>query len=427
MARRYFELTEDMTSPDRWLLGDPLDEQGKEVRGRRFMSGEPTRVDGRLRVPVYHPGTPLDFTRVDTGGFPVVSEKVARVLAEVARGDVQLFPVEVESRPELYFLLNVACLVRCIDDAACAEVSYWTPEDGRPDKVGQYRAVSGMRIDPSKVGDARVFRPWGYRGTLLVAEEVKEALERTGATGLEFTEVTGPSPISDEERAYKRRCSELLEPPLAARRAVWKSLGRLDNLAVAPRDASYAFPAYRLDWAIIHREAGRILLVSEGLSDPFIAKMEPSVGFGLELALETEGTELPLDRFELVDNIELERTWWPYKLLRRVLEEVVVHKHVREGAKAGLLALEVAGDGMPASLVTQEGRVGVLLGLESRTLPRHFPTPFGDVRLVTVKALLPAERDYVSRRGREGTEELARRFEANGEEHVSRAARRAVV
>jgi hypothetical protein len=418
MARRYFELTEDMTSPDRWLLGDPLDEQGTEVRGRRFMSGEPTRVDGRLRVPVYHPGTPLDFTRVDTGGFPVVSEKVARVLAEVARGDVQLFPVEVESRPEPYFLLNVACLVRCIDDAACVEVSYWTPEDGRPDKVGQYRAVSGLRIDPSKVGDARVFRPWGYRGTLLVSEEVKEALERTGATGLEFTEVTGPSPISDEERAYKRKCSELLEPPPAARRAAWKSLGTLDELAVAPRAICYEWPGYRQDWAIIHREAGRILLVSEGLSDPFIARLEPSVGFGLELALETEGMELPLDAIE---------GSWPYNLLERVSQEVVAHEHVREEAKEGPVVLEVAGTGMPASLVTQEGRVGVLLGMESSTLPRHFPTPFGDVRLVTVKALLPMELEDVVKRGAEGPAELARRFEATGEEHVSRAARRAVV
>lgn len=76
---------------------------------------------------------------------------------------------------------------------------------------------------------------------------------------------------------------------------------------------------------------------------------------------------------------------------------------------------------------TPEGRVGVMLGQESRTLPRQFPTPFGDVRLVTVKALLPAELEYVSKRGAEGAAELARRFAENGEEHVSRANRRALV
>jgi hypothetical protein len=427
MTKRYFELYEDMSSPDRWVLDDTLDAQGQPVGARLYLNAVPLRFEGRLRVPILHPGHPLDFSLADAGDFPVVTENVASTLAELAPGDVQLYPVEVDSRPEPYFLVNVARLVKCIDDETSEEVLYWKPEDNRPDKLGQYRSVGGMRIDPSKVGDAKVFRPWGWPPALLVAEDVKEALERTGATGLKFTEVTGPSPISDEERAYKRRCSELLEPPLAARRTAWKSLGRLDNLAVAPRGGSYAFPAHRLDWAIIHRDAGRILLVSEGLSDPFIARLEPSVGFGLELALETEGTDLPLNQFGLVDNIELERSWWPHKLLRRVLEEVVAHEHVREEAKAGLLTLEVAGDGMPAALVTQEGRVGVLLGLESSTLPRHFPTPFGDVRLVTVKALLPAERDYVSSRGREGMAELARRFEANGEEHVSRATRQPVV
>ncbi|HZH74770.1 MAG TPA: DUF1629 domain-containing protein [Archangium sp.] len=192
MAQRYFELKDDMSSPGRWLLRNPLDAQGKEVRTRQFMSGEPTRHEGRLRVPVYHPGTPLDFTRVDTGAIPVVTEKVARVLTEVAPGDVQLFPVEVESRPEPHFLVNVTRLIKCIDDEASTEVLYWQPEDGRPDKVGQYRDVYGMRIDPSKVAGAKVFRPWGWRVALIVAEDVKEALERTDATGLDFREVTGP-------------------------------------------------------------------------------------------------------------------------------------------------------------------------------------------------------------------------------------------
>jgi hypothetical protein len=204
---------------------------------------------------------------------------------------------------------------------------------------------------------------------------------------------------------------------LAPGDVAWKSLGALDELAVAPRAVCYEWPGHRQKWGIIHREIGRLLLVSEGLSDPFIARLEPSVGFGLELALETDGTELPLDNIE---------GSWPYELLERVSQEVVAHEHVRERAKAGLLVLEVSGTGMSPSLVTQEGRVGVLLGLESRTLPRHFSTPFGDVRLVTVKALLPAELEYVSKRGTEGPAELARRFEANGEEHVSRAARRAL-
>ncbi|WP_235216525.1 hypothetical protein [Archangium violaceum] len=77
--------------------------------------------------------------------------------------------------------------------------------------------------------------------------------------------------------------------------------------------------------------------------------------------------------------------------------------------------------------MSAEGRVGVLLGQESRSLPRLFPSPFGDVRLVTVKALLPAELEYASKRGTQGAAELAQRFAGNGEEHLARANRQAVV
>jgi len=49
------------------------------------------------------------------------------------------------------------------------------------------------------------------------------------------------------------------------------------------------------------------------------------------------------------------------------------------------------------------------------------------VRLLTVKALLPAELAYPLEHGAEGQAELARRFTESGEEHLARARRRAVV
>ena len=66
----------------------------------------------------------------------------------------------------------------------------WRPEDGRPDRVGEYHAISGLRIDPAKVGNARVFRLWGYSlPIIIVDEEVKSALEAKGCTGGLVTEV----------------------------------------------------------------------------------------------------------------------------------------------------------------------------------------------------------------------------------------------
>jgi hypothetical protein len=46
-----------------------------------------------------------------------------------------------------------------------------------------------LRIDKARVGDAQVFRCEGWTGPLIVSGEIKEALERMGATGTRFEEV----------------------------------------------------------------------------------------------------------------------------------------------------------------------------------------------------------------------------------------------
>ncbi|QRK11177.1 hypothetical protein JQX13_14540 [Archangium violaceum] len=46
-----------------------------------------------------------------------------------------------------------------------------------------------MRIDPTKPGDARIFRPWGWTVALIVSEDLTLALEREHITGTRFTEV----------------------------------------------------------------------------------------------------------------------------------------------------------------------------------------------------------------------------------------------
>jgi hypothetical protein len=415
MAKRYFRLLDDLQVPGRWELNDPVDQRGQELQTWSFARGEPAHVEGRIRIPLYVPGGPLDFSLLASAPVPVVRARVAAMFARLAPDDVQLIPVDVDEQTEPYVLLNVTRVVKCIDDEASDEVRYWRPEDGQPEKVGRYRSVRGMRIDPSKVGGARMFRTWGWELAIVVSEAIKEALERMGATGMRFQEVTGPSTLSAEERERDRKCRELLESADAAREAAWRTLGELDKEVFIPIAMSSSWPGHRQLWRVIRREAGRTLLVTHGLSDPFIERLEPSVGFGLELALEVDETVKDISK------------GWPLLLLKQVADEVAEHEHVREAVKAGLFSMEVSGKGMPRSLVTEEGRVAMLLGVESHTLPRLFSTPFGEVRLVTGKALLPSELAYLLERGAEGQAELVRRFAVSGEEHLSRARRRPMV
>ena len=190
MARRFFDLKIDVNVPGRWYLAEPTNLAGEEVEDIwAFMQGRPVEITERLRIPIFRPGKPLDIEFAGAGQTPIISGRVASVFREMAPQDVQLFPVEVEGQSEPYFLLNVAREIRCIDDAAREAVQYFTKEDVRSDKAGQYRSVAGLRIDTSKVGDARVFRLWGYHVSIIVDGELKEALERVGIVGGRFDEV----------------------------------------------------------------------------------------------------------------------------------------------------------------------------------------------------------------------------------------------
>jgi hypothetical protein len=188
MPKRYFDLSEDVHAPGRWYLDTPIDAQGQELWTWLFRRGEPATVEEPIRIPLFRPGKPLDFSLAGAA-VPVIHERVAAVFSELAPSDIQLIPASVDSQAEKYFILNSLRVVKCIDDAACEEVLRYTEQDGQPDLVGEYRNVVGMKIDASKVGAASVFRPWGWPVVLVVSEEIKEALERTGATGAKFEEV----------------------------------------------------------------------------------------------------------------------------------------------------------------------------------------------------------------------------------------------
>ncbi|MBN1210620.1 MAG: hypothetical protein JXB05_37565 [Myxococcaceae bacterium] len=187
MSQRFFDLSDDVNVPHRWHLDTPIDSQGRKVHDWDFKRGTPVDVEGRLKIPVEIAGRPLDFSWAGLS-IPVVHLKVARMLSERAPGDVQLIPADIEGQREQYMILVATRLIRCIDEKA-SKVQFWTPEDGVPDKVGKYWAVDDMRIDKAKVGNAQVFRPEGWSSTLVVSEQIKDALERMGATGTRFEEV----------------------------------------------------------------------------------------------------------------------------------------------------------------------------------------------------------------------------------------------
>ena len=186
---RFYDLTDDMRQPGRWHLRHPVDEHGRKIDPWQFDEGQWLEPQGLVRFPVRPAGQEFDFT-LAAFSIPVVHGRVVQLFERLGlQPEVQFLPVQVEGHAGPHFILNALRIIRCIDDARCREVRYFQPEDGQPEKVGKYRVVSGMRIDPTRVGEARIFRPWGWTMVLLVSEDVKEAMEREGLTGMRFTEV----------------------------------------------------------------------------------------------------------------------------------------------------------------------------------------------------------------------------------------------
>ncbi|QSQ18275.1 hypothetical protein JY572_16040 [Myxococcus landrumensis] len=173
-----------------WFLGDLLDETGQAFEDFwRFSEGGPVPSVGRLKSPIEAPGTPLDFSSAGVGMTPILHLRLAAIFAELAPEDVQLVPVEVKGCSDPYVMLVATKLIRCIDEKSSREVLFYLPEDELPELVGPYRSVAGMRIDPTRVGSARVFRTWGWSTGLIVSEAIKTALAFARVTGAAFEDV----------------------------------------------------------------------------------------------------------------------------------------------------------------------------------------------------------------------------------------------
>lgn len=202
---KYYELEDNLYFEGRWHLCDLLDDTGTELDAREFRYGnrfnlgpplkcfkwnEDTLIDIKppLRLMWSRDGKPLDFTYTDSV-MPVVTKKVAEILAKFAEKDIQRFPVKVDRMEEEHEIVNVTSLIDCIDTKK-SDIEWWKEGNNvRPDLAGQPHSISNLTIDPSRVGDHHVFRLKGWTLSLIVSQKVKNAFEQAGVTGVLFKEV----------------------------------------------------------------------------------------------------------------------------------------------------------------------------------------------------------------------------------------------
>jgi len=142
---------------------------------------------GDYVVKVLAPRRQVDFV-LCLPCVPIVSSRLAAVLRSIGDPCLQFLSVQVGGDIPCV-AVNVHRHVECLDEAR-SMFTRWRPEDRRPDRLGEYRAVYKVILDPARIpSDAHMFRIAGWAPPVIVSEMLKEHIEASGATGPAFLEV----------------------------------------------------------------------------------------------------------------------------------------------------------------------------------------------------------------------------------------------
>lgn len=186
LGDRYFALRDDVVHRDQWDLG-PIFSGRSEVLSSRLTTGRVFRRRGKLTCESTSPAsaTAVAFSMAEIE-VPVLSAALAEAVGETAGDTVQLLPLTVDGHP--YVILNSLNIVDCLDESR-STFSKWGASDGSPEKVGEYRDVAELRIDPARASGHDVFRVKGWDIVLIVSAALRHAMEEAGADGASFTPV----------------------------------------------------------------------------------------------------------------------------------------------------------------------------------------------------------------------------------------------
>jgi hypothetical protein len=186
VSAAYFRLSFDPEKWPRWFPNEPRTPGGGEVDTwafttcKRYTGEEPLTLSTNLPGP----RSPITFGPFD---ILIVDTALGAKLAEVAPADVQLVPAITEE--DDVFILNALRELDCIDEGRTVG-ERWMSGDGRPEKVGEYRSVVELFVDPDRATGAHVFRLVGWGIPLIVSAEIVAVLDREAVDGVRLTRVS---------------------------------------------------------------------------------------------------------------------------------------------------------------------------------------------------------------------------------------------
>ena len=188
MVSAFYRVLADPKMGGRWFLDEPLAHGNRPIDARKFTQGVVYEGPTPVSVSVAQPGDVVNFN-LAAFDAPITSERVASVIQQYAMGNVQRFPVAIGGCKDRFEILNVTSRVKCLDENRSG-IMKWTPQDGLPEKIGEYRMVTSLWVDPMSCQNAHIFRVQGWEIALIISSDVKESIGRVDNLGVVFAPVT---------------------------------------------------------------------------------------------------------------------------------------------------------------------------------------------------------------------------------------------
>ncbi|CAG9241909.1 conserved hypothetical protein [Burkholderia diffusa] len=186
MKPQFFEIGLNYDDSSRWYLGQPATPEGEVLPGT-FCKGQPWLDRSPLTVKVRQAGEPANFNHSGFAEYILSAEMMSHLRKILNPVSFQGIPISINGCHEKYEVLNVLDIVDCVDEDN-SYFSRWTIDDGRPERVGDYK-ISLLRIDPDRAIGHDLFRVKGWNIALICSERVKNHLETAGVTGIRFKPV----------------------------------------------------------------------------------------------------------------------------------------------------------------------------------------------------------------------------------------------
>ena len=188
----------------------------------------------------------------------------------------------------------------------------------------------------------------------------------------------------------------------------WGKIGEVHPDVLAPMvSQGPRWPSGRQAFKYI-KAGDTTIVTSDGLTDPY-EDMESNEqnakynGFGMEVYIEASEELVPTNSKD---------KWQFHMLFQMAMQVAHFGNIITQIEKHQYMTTEVYDVPAPDTWRNEEGRVGVLMGLNSKLVPQKCELSLEPVRFINLKLLTLNELNYVIEKGAEGRMELAEAFNA---------------